>query len=269
MTSTKKWLTAAAMVLGTAGAGCEGAEAKPEKPVVLAPTATALVPAKAATLDAKKFAIDAASSKVDFVMDAPEEKIVGHVPGASTGTLQIDFMDVTKTTGLIQVDISGLTLFQAKPDKDGKLGPEKKSDAQNEHARTWLEISTDAPEAARKENSVVQFSIKSIEAKGEKNLTKLTGAERKVMLAATGDFLLHGHKSEKVAELEATFTFEGDKPVSVTIKSVKPFAVDLAEHDVKPRDAFGKLALKTLAKLSTKVAKDAMVSLDVTAKVAP
>ncbi len=85
----------------------------------------------------------------------------------------------------------------------------------------------------------------------------------------TGDFLLHGHKAQKVTELTATFQLEGDKPVSVAIKSVKPFAVSLAEHDVKPRDAFGKLALKTLETLSPKVAKEAMVSLDVTAKLAP
>jgi len=267
MTSTTNWLTATALALSVGTTGCgNGRDAAPEKPVTLAPTATALAPAKAATLDAKKFSIDTPSSKVDFLMEAPQEKIVGHVPGASTGTLQIDFMDVTKTTGLIQVDISGLELYQAKADKDGKLGPEAKVDAQNKHARTWLEISEDAPADKRKENAVVQFSIKSITTKGEKDLTKLAGAERKVTLEVTGDFLLHGHKTEKVTELEATFKLDGDKPVSVTIKTVKPFSVNLAEHDVKPRDAFGKLALKTLENLSPKVAKDAMVSLDVTAK---
>jgi hypothetical protein len=54
--------------------------------------------------------------------------------------------------------------------------------------------------------------------------------------------------------------------VSVTVKSVKPFTVNLAEHDVKPRDTFGKLALKTLDALAPKVAKEALVSLDLTAK---
>jgi hypothetical protein len=268
MTSKNEWLTAAALALTLSTAGCSRTDEQPEKPVTLAPTATALAPAKAATTGAKKLTIDPASSQVSFVMEAPQEKIVGHVRGASQGTLQVDVTDVTKTTGLIQVDISGLELFQAKADKDGKLGPETKVEAQNKHARTWLEISDDAPADVRKTNSVVQFSIKSIATKGEKNLTKLPGAERNVPLEVTGDFLLHGHKTEKVAELEATFTFAGDTPVSVIIKSIKPFAVNLAEHDVKPRDAFGKLALKTLENLSPKVAKEALVSLDVTAKVA-
>lgn len=269
MTTTKNWLTAAALALSVSAAACGEKEPQPEKPA-LAPTATALAPAKAATMDAKKFSIDQASSKVDFLMEAPQEKIVGHVPGASTGTLQVDFMDVTKTTGLIQVDLTGLEIFQSKADeKDGKLGPETKVPAQNKHARAWLEIGEDAPADKRKENATVQFSIKSITAKGEKDLTKLTGATRTVTLEVTGDFLLHGHKAQKVTELTATFQLEGDKPVSVAIKSVKPFAVSLVEHDVKPRDAFGKLALKTLETLSPKVAKEAMVSLDVTAKLAP
>jgi hypothetical protein len=264
MTPTTKWLSTAALLIAAAGTGC-GNETKPET-VTLAPTASALAPAKPPALSAKKLTIDKASSKVDFLMEAPQEKIAGHVPGAATGDLQIDFMDVTKSTGLITVDISGIELFQTKADKDGKFGEEKKVEAQNTHARTWLEISPDTPEDKRRENSLVQFSIKSIEATSEKNLTKLTGAERRVALKATGDFLLHGRKAEKVAELEATFKFDGDKPVSVTVKSVKPFAVNLAEHDVKPRDAFGKLALKTLETLSPKVAKEALVSIDVTAK---
>ena len=101
---------------------------------------------------------------------------------------------------------------------------------------------------------------------GEKNLTKMTGAERTVALKATGEFLLHGHKAEKVAELTATFHFEGDKPVSVHVKTAKPLAIGLAEYDVKPRDAFGKFAAKTLDVLAPKVAKEALVSLEYTAK---
>jgi polyisoprenoid-binding protein YceI len=257
--------TALALLVSAAGCSDDSKPGAAGAPT-LAPTATALAPAKAATMEAKKLTIDRASSKVDFAMDAPQEKIVGHVPGAATGDLQVDFMDVTKTTGVITVDISGLEVFQAKADKDGKFGPETKVDAQNTHARTWLEISPDAPADTRAENAKVQFSIQSIEAAGEKNVSKLAGAERKVMLKVSGDFLLHGHKAPKVLDVEATFTMDGDKPVSVRVKTVKPFAVGLVEHDVKPRDAFGKFALKTLDALSPKVAKEAAVSLDVTAK---
>jgi hypothetical protein len=260
------WFVAAVLL---AAAGCDDG-GKGEKPAVtVAPTSSALAPVKAPTMEAKKLTVDKDSSKVDFLMEAPEEHIHGKVAGATTGDLNVDFMDVTKSTGLVTVDISGLEVFQTKA-KDGKFdGEEKKVDAQNKHARTWLEISDDAPEDVRKKNSLVQFSIKSLSTTGEKNLTKMTGAERKVMLTATGDFLLHGHKTEKTAELEATFKFDGDKPVSVHVKTVKPLAVGLAEHDVKPRDAFGKFAAKTLDVLAPKVNKEALVSLEYTAKVAP
>jgi hypothetical protein len=264
MRPTTPWLPIALSI--AAITGCDDKTSAEKPAATLAPTATALAASKPANMEARKLSVDKATSKVDFVMEAPQEKIVGHVAGATTGDLQVDFMDVSKSTGLISVDLGAIEVFQAKADKDGKFGEETKVEAQNKHAKTWLEISDDAPADKRKENSLSQFSIKSIEVTGEKDLTKLTGAERKVMLKATGDFLLHGHKTEKVAELAATFRFDGDKPVSVTVKTVKPFAVGLAEYDVKPRDAFGKFALKTLETLSPKVAREALVSLEYTAK---
>jgi hypothetical protein len=96
-------------------------------------------------------------------------------------------------------------------------------------------------------------------------VTALSGADRKVTLKAKGDFLLHGHKTQKVAELEATFHYEGDKLAGVAVRTVKPFAVGLAENDVRPREAFGKLAQKGLDALAPKVAKEALVSIELRA----
>ncbi len=242
-------------------AGC--GDDKPSVP--LAPTSSALAAPKPAAPSAVAFAVDKASSKVDFHMDAAEEKIVGHAPGATTGTLNVDPSDVTKTTGLLTVDISGLEIFQAAL-TDAGFGPEHKEDKQNEHAHNWLELGKDIPADQRAKNAMVQFSIKSVTVTGEKDLTKLTGDTRKVALKAKGDFLLHGHKTEKEVDLEAEFTFAGAAPASVHVKTVTPFAVGLAENDVRPRDTIGKLLAKGLDALSSKVAKDAMVSVDFTAK---
>jgi hypothetical protein len=259
----------AALVSGLSGlVGCDD---KPEAPpTVVAPTSTALAPAKPAAMGAVKLTIAKAPSKIDFMMEAPKEKIHGRAADATTGELNVDPNDLTKSTGLITIDISGLEIFQAVADeKDGKFSEEKKSDLQNKHARTWLEISDDAPADKRAEYSKVQFSIKSIEVTGEKSLAKMTGAERKVMLTAKGEFLLHGHKADKTAMLEATFKVDGEKITSVAVKSARPIAVDLAEFDVKPRDAFGRFAAKTLDVLSPKVNKEALVSVDFTAKASP
>jgi hypothetical protein len=265
MTCKTLWLPTLLLSLcGLAAAGCED---KPSTP--LAPTASALAPAKPPAAGAQRFEVDKATSKVEFMMEAPKEKIRGRVPGATEGDIQVDLSDLTKTTALLKVDISGIELFQAVVDeKSGAFGEETKSATQNEHARAWLQISDDAPEVDRKENSRVAFSVSAIENASAKDVQKMTGAERKVTLSAKGEFLLHGRKTEKVAEMEATFKYEGDKPVSVTIKTVKPFAVGLAEHDVRPRETFSKLAAKTLDVLAPKVAKEALVSIELTANVA-
>ena len=262
-TTTWQPLFAMALALGP----LMGCDSEPEKP--LAPVASALAPAKAATAEARKFTIEKASSKVEFMMEAPQEKIRGRVAGATEGDLQVDLMDITKTTGLLIVDIGGIELYQQKTGDDGKFGPEVKDDTQNEHARGWLEISPDAPEDIRKKNSRVEFSITKIEGASATDVQKMTGAERKVTFKATGEFLLHGRKTNKTAELEATFKYEGDKPVSVAVKTTKPFAIGLEEHDVRPREAFGKLAKSTLEILAPKVAKEALVSLDLSAALAP
>lgn len=243
--------------------GCESEPAAP-----LAPTASALTPAKPAAEGAKKLVVDKATSKVELMMEAPQEKIRGKLPGSAEGELHVDPSDLSKTTGLVTLDLSGLELVQDVADDTGKFTGEKKSDLQNEHARAWLEIGPDAPEADRKKNAHVEFSITKVDAP-VKDVTKLPGAERKATFTASGELLLHGRKAPKTVEMEATFSYAGDKLTQVTVKTTKPFVVGLAEHDVKPREGFGKLAQKTLEILAPKVAKDAMVTVELTARVAP
>ncbi|MEJ7727880.1 MAG: hypothetical protein WKG00_01565 [Polyangiaceae bacterium] len=233
----------------------------------LAPTATALAPSKPAAASARPMVIDKASSKLDFMMEAPVEKIRGRVVGATEGQIQVDPSDISKTTGFLAADISGIELYQqVQDDKTKEFGKEVKNDTQNEHARQWLEIGPDAPEDARKNNGRVEFAIRRIEGASQNDVSKMTGPTRKVTFKAVGDFLLHGRKTEKTAELEATFTYAGDEPTAVSVRTVKPFAVGLAEHDVRPRKGFGVLAEKGLELLAPKVAKEALVSVEVMAR---
>jgi len=225
---------------------------QPERP--LAPTASALEPVEPkATM---KYPI-ASGSKIEFMMEAPIEKIRGRVENAISGDVFLDPKDLAKTTAHLLVDLSGLELYQQVKNGD-EFGPEEKKEKQNQHAREWLEI--DPAAEARDKNKQAEFVIKEVVA-DPNDVTKMTGAERKVKLTVKGNFLLHGRKSEKTAKLEATFSFDADKASSVVIKTVEPFTVNLAEHDVRPRDALG----KTLDELAPKVAKDALVSLEFTA----
>jgi polyisoprenoid-binding protein YceI len=241
------------------------------EPVKLAEQAEKLTIEAPRSGGARRYAIEPATSKLDFDMEAPIEKIRGRVPPtAMTGELFIDPTDLTRTTGLVHVDLRELELFQTMSTDDGKsFGPETKNPTQNQHAREWLEIGADAPPEQLQKNALIEFSLLSIKDVSATDLTKLQGKERRVTLTATGDFLLHQRKASKSVELEATFVWEGDHPTSVTVKSRKPLDIGLDEYDVRPRTGFGKLAAKTLETLAPKVAKAAAISLEFTARLAP
>jgi len=264
MMNPRKMLPVAAITaLGVLSIGCED---KPSKP--LAPTASALARAKPASQEAAKMAVQTSSSKVTFMMDAPLEKIIGKAPKSMTGEVHLDPNDIEKSSGLVKMDLFELEIFQQnRKDEKAEFGEQKKEDTQNQHARTWLEIGEDAPKDKREKYRMVEFKVTKIKAKGPKNIAEMKGAERELTVTVTGDFRLHGRKTTKTADMKVTVKYDGDKPVSAHFVTVKPFSVGLDEHDVRPREAFGKLAAKTLEALAPKVAKQAEVRLDFTAKV--
>ncbi len=241
-----------------------GCEDKPNKS--LAPTSSALAPAEKAK-DATTLTVEAKGSKVEFLMNAPLEKINGVVEDGTEGEINVVPTDVTKTTALIKVDLDKLTLYQQKrEDEKGDYSERKKNDTQNEHARAWLEISEDAPKDVREKNRWAEFKIDRIVEPSATDLTKLSGAERKITGWAVGDFRLHGRKQEKRVNVEATFSYAGDKLTGVKVKTLAPLNVGLEDFDVKPREAFGKLAQKTLGALGNKVATEAPITLELSAK---
>lgn len=241
---------------------------KPAQP--LAKKTEKLEPAKPKSMGAMTFAIDTTSAKVEFAMDAPFEKIRGKVPAkAVTGTVHVDLDDLSKTTGLVHVDIAELELFQRTAGEDGEFGEEIKSDTQNEHARNWLEIGPDAPEDVRAKNARVEFSLTQIKNPSATDIKTLKGDSRTVTFVGSGDFLLHQRAATKETKIEMTLAFKGDKVESIAVKTVEPLMIGLDEYDVRPREAFGKLAAKTLEAVAPKVAKEAAVSVEFVAKPDP
>jgi len=260
----QRCLIAAAGVVLLSFAALSGCDKKPS--AGLAPSASAFEAPKAQA-GAGSFAIDTGSSKLSFTMDAELEKISGRAPGAVEGQIQVDPKDLSKSSGLVRVDLDKLSIYQQKREKgDQQFGTETKNEKQNKDMRTWFEIESDAPPDAREKNRWAEFRIGKIENASANALNTLSGAERKVTLNVSGDFRLHQRVAPKTVKLEATFKYEGDRPVAIAIKTLEPFAVDLAEHDVRPRSAFGTLADKTLEALGAKVAKRAMISLDFSAQ---
>jgi hypothetical protein len=116
----------------------------------------------------------------------------------------------------------------------------------------------------REANRFVEFSIRKIEDASASNVLALAGPERTLTATVVGDLRLHGRKKEQRAKIEVAFQLAGDKAESVKVRTIEPLTVGLEEYDVHPREAFGKLAQKTLSALGSKVAKAAPVQLELT-----
>jgi polyisoprenoid-binding protein YceI len=252
------WMWAA--LLGFALTGCDDEPETPADPELEAPEA----PEPTAT--SRTFTIDRTSSKVDFVMAAPLENIHGVADRSMEGDLYVDLADLTASRGLVKIDLDTLEIFQQKREsEDGEFGEEVKNETQNEHTRTWFQISDDAPEAVRDANRWIQFNVTRISDASATNVLEMEGAERTVTATIHGDFHLHGHTTQKSAQVELVFLFEGDEPRGMKVRTVEPVNVGLEEHDVRPRSAFGTLAQATLGTLGQKVAEAAPITFELTA----
>lgn len=235
----------------------------------LAPAASSLAPSTAApTAKAIKLRIDPkGTTSID--MPAPKEHIKASTDGAA-GTLDIDVTNLANSRGEIKMDLSTLTTKTFGNDDDKK---------QTLHARCWLEVADcedgKMDEAMKTANKYAVYAIRSVDNLSASDLSKVAATKdgdaevRSVTATTHGELLIHGHKVEREAEVEVQFRYAPgaivDKPSSVVIKAKKPLRVQLAEHDVKPRDNFGKIAKGAFSLLGTKVADSADISLDLRA----
>lgn len=247
------------LLTGALLVGCKSSEQKE-----LAPESEVLKEDKAAATSIA-YQVNSEASQVNFLMDAELEKISGRAPKSTSGTVNVDLMDLSKTTGLVKIDLLQLSIFQKKRESsDKEFGAEVKSEKQNEHMRTWLQISEDGPKEQREANRYAEFKITKVEPKT--NVSAMKGNERKAEVLVTGTLRLHGRSSEHAFKADAIFEFQGDKAVGFRVVGKDPLRVGLEEHDVHPRSAFDVLADKTLETLGSKVAKVAEVSLEIVAR---
>jgi hypothetical protein len=247
---------------------------KKEPPVELAPVSSAsLETPKITTTGAMNVSVDAPSSSVKFLMDSPLEKIDGDAPGSASGELALDLGDLSKSSGLIHIDLDKLSLYQQKrPDGSGEYQARTKNPLQNQHARDWLQLvphegEVTAEQAAQ--NRIAEFRIEKVEP-SEKNVASLTGADRKITATVAGTLRLHGRQAPKSAKVELTFHFSADHFDSVNVKTLEPFSVDLEQFEIHPRDGAGKLVKSITESIAStlkgKVKGDAPVVIELTAK---
>jgi hypothetical protein len=248
------------IVIAGVTAACSKRDASSDPPLALA--ASALAPSIVSpTAAVSHFVIDT-EGKAILDMPAPKEHILAETTRAA-GELDVDLKNIANTRGEVKVDLTTFATHTFGSDKDKD---------QTSHARNWLEVGDVADEASRVANRFAIFAIRSIDGASASDVTKMplesdaVGAFRMVSLTAHGELLLHGRKVTKDAELEVRVRYASGspadaKPSAIEIKTKKPFTVVLSEHDVKPRDTFGKFAQGSLGLLGTKVAETASVTL--------
>jgi hypothetical protein len=281
MTTTGKWRLAIAALVGLAlAAGCDKKDDQPATAPLPAATpapATASAPAASSAAQSTppsgamvvKYKVDPAG-KTSIDMPAPKEHIKADTTAAG-GDLQIDLMNLTSSRGEVKVDLTTLKTHTFGDSKDEK---------QTEHALNWLEVGNLVTPEVKEKNRWATLTIRSVEGAMPTDLSKATpektadGEVRAVTLSVHGDFLLHGHKVEKVVALDVRFHYPAGapadaKPTSLDVTNKMPLHVVLADHEVKPRDNLGSLAQNALGLLGTKVAETADVTLDLHATLAP
>lgn len=257
---------ALALAVGFGAIACDD-----KKATNLAPAASSLAASTPAPTTNKtvKFTIDPKST-TSIDMPAPKEHIKAGTDGAS-GSLEVDIMNLANTRGEVKAD---LLSFSTKTFDDAA-----KDKKQTAHARTWLEVADGeegkVTEDVKTANRWAVYAIRSVDNLSATDLTKVPvtkdGADEVRTVSATthGEFLIHGHKVNREADVEVQFHYAPgsppEKPKSLVIKSKKPLRATLEDHDVKPRDGFGKIAKGAFNLIGTKVAEVADITLDIKA----
>jgi hypothetical protein len=264
-----RFLGAATVVALLFVSGCD--DKRPPLPPVTSVPVVAALPSSASV---KMFVVDGEST-TSIEMDAPRETLEATTHGGA-GKLAIDFSNLANSRGEVKIDLSTITTRSFS----GKPNAEDDTKAQTTHARTWLEVGDGElgklDETTKEANRYAVYAIRSIQDVSATDVTKIAptkdGADdvRTVTLTTKGELVVHGGKVEREADVEVAFRYDSgaaaNEPKSISIRTTKPFRVVLAEHDIKPRDGFGKLATRALHLLGTRVADNAYISLDLRVK---
>jgi hypothetical protein len=216
-----------------------------------------------------RFSVQAPSSTIAFTMEAPFEKIYGEAPGAIEGFIDLDPHEVSKSRGVIKMDLGKLYLFQQKRDDEStEYGEKVKSPRQNDHMKQWFGIDDSVPAAQREQNRWAVFSVNDIRSASANDIGQVSGSTKKLTATVSGELSLHGRTARKSVKVELTVTTSGDRVESLAVKSLEPLRIALKAHDIRPPDAnTSEQALQSwLGLFGKKVAEEAPVNFEFSAR---
>lgn len=272
-------LVAAALAL----AACSKHD-KAAAPVHTAPWRAKPPPSAQASLVAR-YSIERHGS-ASFTLKAKKATPSGRLRVAR-GELSVDLLDLSKTRGTVSMDLASVSMAPG-----GDAGD---SEEPTRQARDWFGVGDSVPEAERARLRWASFHIEAIDhttadAAYEGRRVKSSelfpdggpGAAdaadagpapheiRRVDLTATGKLLVHGFEAKHSVRLRALFEFAGKagpdaRPTRIVVRTLHPFRISLAAHDIKPRDSQGIFVAEGMKLLGVSVGRTARISLDLDA----
>jgi hypothetical protein len=186
-------------------------------------------------------------STVSVELPAREAKPSG-VFRVVRGRLEVDARQLDNTRGTVTIDLGSILM------KADDAALERES---TQRARNWLNLGSARPDAEIERLRSARFSIQKITKvsapSGDLGKVKPpdvgapAGTERRVVtLEAVGQLELNERRTLHTLSLVAELDYAGPAtpgalPTQIRVSTTRPFDVVLAEHDIVPRDAQGRL----------------------------
>jgi hypothetical protein len=174
----------------------------------------------------------ATDSRVSFSLQGKRGKVSGSAP-VSEGSLRLDPIDPTHSSGHAVVDLEGIVVDQSEVPPGVGLG----AASPRELALNWLELGPQVPADRRDQYRWARFELSSVE--GSIPLTFTSRKPTAVRLSAVGTLLLHGYRAPVEFGLSVTPEAPASGSPSLSIRSTSPLVLPLAPHDISARSSSG------------------------------
>lgn len=207
------------------------------------------------------YVVDAVG-KATVTIEAPLEKFKGQTP-ALIGYLRLNPRRLDLATGTVGANLVELSSHT--------FGVADKDSTQTAHVHNWLEIGADVKskrplEFERFREAYYRIEhVEWVEPAADLTTVPERDGARTVTLKVIGSFWLHGRRATKVGTLRVKFKGPAEAPTELSFESKSPMYVSLAAHDVKPRDAAGKILAGALQAVGRKMDDEAGITIEGTA----
>ncbi len=241
MASTRAWAALSCGLALTLASCTKPAKPKPrtEPWPAPAPSASAAAPLTGETV---RYRIDRA--KVDVLLRAGKKSISGTLGGVE-GTIELKPASLEQSRAELRADLLTLTLGTTPGSADPALLA---------RAFDWLELTGSLDRATRERHRYAQVRIQTLQRSQD------AGSDQDARVVAYGDVTFHRFRVPASLELDVSFDTAGGAGLS--IRTRRPLVVQLAAHDVLPRDSNGKLVAADLVKLGREVGREVQLSVE-------